>query len=52
MTWSTGNAGDHDRAEISLDRPTAQGTRVKPALFDWTRLVESLRPDSIIEVSP
>lgn len=52
MTWSTGNAGDHDRAEIALDRPTAQGTRVKPALFDWTRLVESLRPDSIIEVSP
>lgn len=52
MTWSTGGEGDHGRAEISLDRPTAQGTRVKPALFDWSRLVESLRPDSIIEVRP
>ncbi len=37
---------------LTLERPTARGSRAKPALFEWERLVQSMRPEQIVEVSP
>ena len=40
------------RAMLVLERPSGRGSRVKPALFDWDRLVASMRPERIVEVGP
>lgn len=40
------------RAMLVLERPSGRGSRVKPALFDWDRLVASMRPERIVEVAP
>lgn len=47
-----GAIGGQGRTMLVLERPSGRGSRVRPALFDWDRLVASMRPERIVEVAP
>jgi hypothetical protein len=47
-----GEAPGDGRAMLVLERPSGRGGRVKPALFEWSRLAASMRPERIVEVGP
>ena len=51
ITLEGAMSGD-GRAMLVLERPSGRGSRVKPALFEWDRLVASMRPERIVEVAP
>ncbi|MGA0287325.1 MAG: hypothetical protein ACO3QA_09855 [Phycisphaerales bacterium] len=46
----SGSGAEDPPARLSLERPSGRGGRVKAAAFDWGRLLESMRPERIVQV--